>query len=279
MAGKEKQKTPEPIELVEAIPEGLGGEEAGAEAAAVGSTYVPALRAGMALEQPGPSALDMTGIRPPYLSLVHGTSKDLLEKFNQGDLVLSKDFAAARKGEAMPAIILGIDQFWKERVTQDQWNDGRRPRIFRNKEEAREAGLRVDWEGDIGPDAGPAMDVLLLIRKPKDRECGLYGVDIGIMDGGNPTEWAICLMSFDKTGYRVMANDTFNTIRFKLGKSGTYSALWEFRTELGAPAKKTGNRPFVVRAKFTGMLDPMVVANIRNVMSVPVTAREPGEEG
>lgn len=258
------------MDLTEGVPEELGGQEDTTE-----NNYVPATRQGMGMMNPADNVvLDMDGVRPPFLSLVHGTSKELIEKFNAGDLVLKKEHCVCKKGERVQAILIAIDQYQKERLDQAAWAEGRRPRTFKNKQEAAAAGLRTEWEGDIGPDVGPAMDIVLLLRRNEGVSDALFGVDLGIEDGGKPTEWGFALLSLDKTGYKAFINDIAITVNNKLKSTGLYSGLWELNTELAAPGKKSVNRPFVIRARFKGILDPYVVENIKSAMSVPVSVND-----
>lgn len=274
-----KQDAAPAIDLMEGVPEELRGDPENTESAGSGGTYLPVARTGMALDAPAPD-LNMDGVKPPYLSLVHGTSKELIERFNAGDLVLSKETCVCPKGQKLSAIMLFIDQYQKERVSQAQWEEGLRPRIFKNKDEAKAQGLQTEWIGDTGPDVSPAMDIILLVKRNEGVNPGPFGIDIGVDEGGKPTEWALCMLPVDKTAYRVLINDIANIVRFKLKKSGLYSALWELNTELAPPSRKSTNRPMIIRAKFKAMLDASVVENIRNsVVSVPSSGREPGEEG
>ncbi|MFY9547323.1 hypothetical protein, partial [Miniphocaeibacter sp.] len=83
---------PADMDLTEGVPEELGGQEDTTE-----NNYVPATRQGMGMMNPEDAVvLDMDGVRPPFLSLVHGTSKELIEKFNAGDLVLKKEHCVCK---------------------------------------------------------------------------------------------------------------------------------------------------------------------------------------
>ncbi len=269
MAKKNNQEAD--LDLTEPLPAGLGGADDR-------QSYVPATRQGMGLAEPGDVVLDMDGVRPPFLTLVHGTSKELIERFNAGDLVLKKEYCVCPKGGRVQAILLAIDQYKKQRLTQEQWAAGETPRTFKTNQEAKEAGFRTEWEGDVGPEVGPAMDIVLLLRRNEGVSDALFGVDIGIEDGGKQTDWGFALLSLDKTGYKAFINDVGITVNNKLKRTGLYSGLWELSTELGAAGKKSANRPFVIRARFKGVLDPIVVDNIKSVMSVPASVKDEGDE-
>jgi hypothetical protein len=206
--------------------------------------------------------LDMEGVRPPYLTLVHGVG-EAAETFNPGDLVLQKEYLVCPKGEKLDVIILNIEQFFKQRISNEDWQAGVRPEIFPTKAAAQAAGLQTEWDNDVGPDVSPAMDLVLLIRKPEDVVCGLFGIDIG--DG---QEYAIAKMSSDKTAYRYLFGDIGLIVKTKLKRSGIFSGEWEFYTELSKPSK-TGNRTQVVRARFKQMLNTEVVDGIMSAMGAP----------
>lgn len=270
MAPKNKPaEEPVDMDLTEGVPEELGGQEE------ADHNYVPATRQGMGMMNPEDAVvLDMDGVRPPFLSLVHGTSQKLVEKFNAGDLVLKSDYCVCKKGDRVQAILLAIDQYTKQRLTKEEWDAGVKPRTFKNKQEAAEAGFQTEWIDGVGPNVGPAMDIVLLLRRNEGVSDALFGVDLGIEDGGKPTEWGFALLSLDKTGYKAFINDIAITVNNKLKSTGLYSGLWELNTELAAPGKKSVNRPFVIRARFKGILDPYVVENIKSAMSVPVSVND-----
>ena len=261
------------VDLTEPLPEELGG------GAQEDQNYLPATRQGMGIAAPGDVVLDMDGVRPPFLTLVHGTSKELIERFNAGDLVLKKEHCVAKKGESVQAILLAIDQYQKQRLTQEQWAAGVQPRTFKTKQEAADAGLCTVWDDAKGlkPEVGPAMDVVLLLRRNEGVSDALFGVDVGIEDGGKPTEWGFALLSLDKSAYKAFLNDVALTVNNKLKKTGLYSGLWELNTELAPQTKFSANRPFVIRARFKGLLDEVVVENIRSAMSVPASAKDTDE--
>lgn len=264
-------------DLTAGAPVDLPGDDAGET-----QNYLPSVRQGMGVALPDDGELmDLEGVRPPFLTLVHGTSKELIERFNAGDLVLKKEHCVCKKGDRLQAVFLARDQYQKERISQDDWGEGRRPRTFKTKEAAAAAGLCVVWDDAKGlkPEVGPAMDLVMLIRRNEGVSDALFGVDLGIEDGGKPTEWGFCLLSLDKTAYKVFINDIGLTVNNKLkAAGGLYTGLWDLSAELAPASPKSSNRPFVIRARFKGLLDPVVVGNIKNAMSVPVSAPDVGEE-
>lgn len=264
------------VDFTEPLPEGLeivpGRESAG---------FVPAIRTSGALVASGTTALDMDGVRPPYIQLAHATSTTIdMNVFNAGDIVLAKDFLAAKKGEKMQVIMLNVEKYMKEVISEEQRLDGYAPKTFPNREACIAAGYNMEWNDAKGlkPAFTVAFDMVLLIRKPEGSACGLYGIPIGVLDEkGNETEWALCRASFDKGNGRTMNSDITMVINGKLKQTGVYSAVWEFYSEI-TQNPNAKYHPFVVRARFKGMLDPVVVENIRNAMSVPVSVRDESEE-
>jgi len=215
-----------------------------------------------ALLNPNVDNINLEGVRPPYLTVTHGVG-EAAEHFNPGDLVLAKENLVCAKGKTIDVIILNVEQYLKQRVSNDDWNAGIRPQTFADKAEAAAAGLQTEWINNVGPDVSPAMDLTLLLRKPADLVCGLFGIDIG--DGN---EYAICKLTADKSGYNPLLNDFAMIAKTKLKASGLFSALWELRTELGKPSKK-GNRVQTVRLRFKEMLAPDTVQGILAALQAP----------
>jgi hypothetical protein len=209
---------------------------------------LPAVRGPLDLD--APASLDTSDIPPPRLQLTHGVGA-LAESFNPGDLVLDKEHLVCPKGSKIEAIMLRIDQFYREILSREAWEANEFPRNFEGpdlatcKQRAQAAGLRVDWEGDIGPDAGPAMDIVLLLRQPKGLSCPLFAIKL---DDGEP--WAIAQLSADKRVYKTLIRDMGNTIRAQLA-TGLYKGRWEVWTEIGG-SPKSKNKTQTIRAKYIG---------------------------
>jgi hypothetical protein len=226
-----------------------------------------------ALLNPNVDNINLEGVRPPYLTVTHGVG-EAAEHFNPGDLVLAKENLVCPKGKTIDVIILNQVQYAKQRVSNDDWSAGIRPQTFFGEpgsrrqleeafEKARAAGFSTAWVGNAGPDVSPALDLTLLLRKPDDLVCGLFGIDIG--DGN---EYAICKFTADKGAYNVLLNDYAMIAKTKLKASGLFSALWELRTELGKPSKK-GNRVQTARLKFKEMLPADTVQGITAALQAP----------
>ena len=97
--------------FAEPLPPELGGEQSFTEDALV-------RRATSLLADPSSFRFDISGLRPPFLSITHGVGA-LAQKFQPGDLVIGKDtcLLAASKDAVKPTInvvILNITEYLKE---------------------------------------------------------------------------------------------------------------------------------------------------------------------
>ena len=272
--GMKKAEESVDVDLPAGAPAGLPGD--GDETT---PSYVPAVRQGLGVELPSDEVvMDMEGVQAPWLKLVHGTSKKLLEaNFNLGELVLKDAYCVCQKGHRLQAIILSYDEYYKERA----YVEGKRAATFKTLKEAADAGFSTVWDDAKGlkPEVSRAMDLLLLIRRNEGVSDALFGVDIGVEEGGKPTDWAFALLSLDKGNYKSFKNDIGITVNNKLRKAGgIYTGLWELNAEMAPASPHSANRPFIIRARFKGVLDPTVVENIKGAMRVPVADRDDGDE-
>ena len=212
--------------------------------------------------------LNLAGLRLPYLSITHGVG-DAAATFNPGDLVLAKENLVCPKGKTIEAIILNLDQYFRQYLTPEEYKSGASQASFKTLDDAAAAGFRTQWETvggcRVGPDVRPALDLTLLLRKPEGLVCSMFCIEIG--DGH---EYAMCKFTADKTCHDYVINDIGLILRTKLRKTGSYSGLWTLRTEFSRPAKNTGNRVQIARFGFKEMLSPDVVKGI--VMALSASA-------
>lgn len=248
------------VDLTEAVPADLGGDEQQ-------HSYVPATRSSGALVQSGPVALDLTGVRPPFLQMVYGPGiGKLSEDFDARDLVLNGKYCVAKKDDRLTAIFLNVAQYVKEYMTRDDFTEGKTPATFANMAEAKAAGFQTNWGprgSGIKPEVSRAMDITMLIRKPEGSDCPLFSINIG-----DEHEYALCLLSVDKGAYSTLINDVGMIINAKL-KAGVHHGLWEVRTDVSKP-NKDGNRYQNIRADFKGLIDPKIAEGIVDALAVPV---------
>jgi hypothetical protein len=205
--------------------------------------YIPATRTGGLVIQDDLGELDEGTLKKPYMSVVHGVG-EAADDFNPGDLILDKEHLLATKNNPVEIIILNRDAYIKEYM---DYTPGVFPRLFKTKEDAKEAGLRTEWVDGQGPQARPAMDLTVLIKKPEGSDCPLFNINLGTED-----EWALAIFSRDKTAYDVLMDDIRHIAKGKLRSTGWYGGVWEFYTDV--KVFRNGNKTWVARARFSGML-------------------------
>lgn len=217
------QKTIDPNAQEVIVEPALPGDETGAEDT---ENYLPAVRGPVALGSPStePDNIDMTGIGPPWLSIAHGVGKLAEAGFNPGSLVLAKEHLLANKQEPLIVTCLKFDQYYKQYLSKEEFAQGLRPKLFKTAALAQAAGYRTEWVNNQGPQASPAMDWVLLIEKPKDLICGLFGIKI------EDKEYALALMTFDKKAYASVAPSFLPAAKYTLKDRGIHVAKWEMKT-------------------------------------------------
>ena len=135
-------------------------------------------------------------IELPRLQITYGVGR-LSENFNPGDLVLGEDNFLVKKGEPLEVVILTLDQFWKEYLSNDMYQSGINPRSFQTEKEVHAVGGTTKFAGNEKPTFSKAVTLRTLIKKPDDLECGMFGLELP--DGG---VYAPAVFTMDKTAYR-----------------------------------------------------------------------------
>lgn len=216
------QKTIDPNAQAVIVEPALPGDEGTEES----SGYLPAVRGPVQLGSSGsaPDDIDMTGIGPPWLSIAHGVGKLAQAGFNPGSFVLAKEHLLVEKQQPLNVTCLKYDQYYKEYLSKEAFDSGMRPRLFKNADAAKAAGLTTDWVGSNGPQASLAMDWVVLVEKPKDLICGLFGIKI------ENVEYALALMTFDKKAYASVAPSFLPAAKYTLKDRGVHVAKWEMKT-------------------------------------------------
>lgn len=189
----------------------------------------PAVRTAMAI---GVSSgeVDRSDIKIPYLGITHGVGQ-LAEKFQRGDIVLGKEHLVAHVNERINIVILSNVKYYKEKIEQDDWQGGKRPRVFFTQKEAIEAGGTVEWETDpdtgrrIAPSFSAAMDMKILIEKPEHLDEGIFGMNL---DG---KLYAPAYFSVDKSAYNRVGKQVLTSTQLSLAKTGILAGVWELWTE------------------------------------------------
>lgn len=164
--------------------------------------------------------ISASDIRLPRLQLTYGVGA-LAESFAPGDWVLDKENLLAHKDEPLRVVLLSAFKYWKEYLSNEQFAAGQRPRAFATDAEVVQNGGTIEWVNGVGPTFSPAMDVKLLIEKPKDLVCGYFGLDIdGVMYA--PVIWTV-----DKTTYNKVAQTITLMSKFTLAKRGLCSGVFQ----------------------------------------------------
>jgi len=203
--------------------------------------YLPAIRRGASISvDTGSGVVDITGVLPPFVQIVQKTSGLVNEGFSIGAWVLNKEHLVADKDVPFRAIVLKFEQFVKEGVTNDQWQMGIRPRVFKNKEEAAAAGLRIEWgPKKEKPEADYALDMIVLIEKPDSVTSGMFGIKVGAKD------YALARASFDKMSYRSAADTFLQSVAYALRNIALTTAVWELKSKLYTSKSKQSNTAYV----------------------------------
>lgn len=125
---------------------------------------------------------DVTGIRLSYVKPTYGVGRQHELGFDEGSIVLQERYAVGWKAKPVPIIVIGAVQFYKDWTSQAEFSAGIKPQRYPNEAAARAAGKRIEWIDDpsgalnpvtgrvarLGPQAAPAFDVKILLRKPAE---------------------------------------------------------------------------------------------------------------
>lgn len=171
----------------------------------------------------GASTID--NLRLPRLQIAYGVG-GLSEHYSPGDIVLGGDTLLAHKNEVVKAIILTATEYWKEYQSQELWASGQRPRTFLTKDEVVQAGGSVAWTNGIGPTFNLAMNIKMLIQKPKDLVSGAFGIDIG------PELYAPAVWDIDKKAYAAVAPNINTAANFSLRKRSLLAGIFHISTTI-----------------------------------------------
>lgn len=217
-------------------------------------------------------ATDTSGLRLPWLKMVHGVGK-LAEKFNPGDIVLADEHLLVKKNEDLHVVILSVFEYWKEFV---EFGSRMTARKFLTKAEVHAAGGTTEWvnkPAKIPPTFAEAIDLKLLIRKPKDLICGLFGMEFE----GN--EYAPANMSFDGVAAKRVAPVVKMAAGFSLANrpGRLLSGVFALRT-----VTEIGNHGPVIRPKIalSGHNSEAFVAHIQSFFTPQQAQTAPvSEEG
>lgn len=141
---------------------------------------------------------DQSPLSLARVRIAHNLSPNEPPDTPKGAIVLGKDWDVllCKQGQPVKIIVMGVVKYWKERP--DVYDPGQVLRTFRTKEEAKQAGLVVDWgpQGSgVKPNCSPCLDVQMLIQRPEGVSSPLFCCVLG----GN--EYAPAIATFDKKAF------------------------------------------------------------------------------
>lgn len=209
--------------------------------------------------------LDPGSMQLPRLQIAYGVGS-LASDFNQGDLVLNGEHRLVGKSEPLEMIVLSGFGYWKEWLSGEQFDAGLTPRTFANKDEVLESGGTYDWDqkdkdGNVvhRPTFSQAMDLKLLIRKPKDLMCGVFG---DILDDGH--EYAPAIWSVDKQAYKRVGPIVIQAQSFSLRDKGLLGGVFEAQIEISQKGARTSTLP---KFRLSGYNSDEVIEKIKMLFS------------
>jgi hypothetical protein len=208
-------------------------------------TDLPAVRGTMELGVFVSNDDDAGDIPLPRLQLAYGVG-GLAATNNPGDIVLGGDNLIAKKGETIRIIVLNATEYWKQRLTSEEYNQGIRPQAFPSKEQAQAAGGITDWSSnpmDPKPNFGRALNMKLLIEKPEGLVCSLFGVPVG------DKLYAPAVWDVDKSAYKRVGPEIMNAAKFSLRTRGLLAGVFSLMTRSD---KINGNATIVPIMKLVG---------------------------
>lgn len=202
-----------------------------------------------------------TEVKTTRFQLAYGVG-GLAEKFANGDMVLDKEHLIAKKGENLTVILLSANKYYKEYTEYTAGGD--MPRVWASEADAQAAGMVTNWGprgSDIRPTAGGAMTIRMLIEKPANLVCGLFGLDIGgVMYA--PVVWDV-----DKTAYKAAAGPIFQAASVALKARGLASGKWSLTTRM--EKNKKGNiYPVPVFAQNLGYVSDEFLTELKQKLGV-----------
>lgn len=146
-----------------------------------------------------------TRLKLPTLQIAYGVG-GLSATFNQGDLVLDKEYLIAKRGDPLVVTFVSVEVSYKEYLTYEQSKaliaQGKFPKKYSTREEALAAKEIVDWppkgSGLPLPTVRPAGKYQLLIQKPEGLQSQRFQFELG------GKLWAPARMFLDKGAHKAV---------------------------------------------------------------------------
>jgi len=206
------------------------------------------------------------GLRLPRLQITYGVG-NLAKTFAPGDIVYGGDNLLAHKQEKLTIVIFKAVEYWREYMDSAAYDAGLRPRNFATEAEANANGGITKWppRGSDGPkpNFSPAMDISMLIEKPANIVCGLFGIEI------ENKEYGVAIWTVDKTTYRRVAPYLKMCRQFSLRKRGLLSGRFELHTTIEQIGGRVGPVP---NLRLAGHTSDEFIASVSAMLGVPVAS-------
>lgn len=179
------------------------------------------------------------GLRLPRLQIAYGVG-NLAKVFSPGDLVYGGDNLLAHKMEPIQMVIFKAMEYWREYMDSTMYDAGLRPRNFLTEAEVLKAGGITRWSN--APDApkptfSEAMDLSVMIKKPQNLVCGLFGIEL------EGAEYGVAVWTVDKSTYKRVAPYVKMCRQFSLRKRGLLSGLFSLHTSIETVKGRVGPVP------------------------------------
>lgn len=194
----------------------------------------------------------------PRLQMAYGVG-GLSENFNPGDLVLGGEYLLAKKGEPLRIVLLNVKKYYKQYLTREDYDAGVIPATYNSESEVLQNGGTTRWINGVGPSFTSAMNLKILIEKPEDLICGLFGIDLG---GGKvyaPAVWDV-----DKSAYARVGPAVLTSINFALRERGMLSGVFEVSSRTD---KINGNMTPVPTIRLVDHLSDEEIEAIKSLFS------------
>lgn len=190
----------------------------------------------------------------PRLQMAYGVGK-LAENYNPGDLVLQDEYLLAHKGEPVLFIPVKALVYWKEYLSQELWATGQKPREFLTEKEVHDAGGTTAWVNGVGPTFSKALELRMLIQRPENLVCGLFGIQLG------GKEYAPAVWNVDKTAFKTAAAPILFAAGMALKDRGELLG-GTFELVTSVRKSQTGNTTAVPVTRLKGINPPELVQEI-----------------
>lgn len=191
---------------------------------------------------------DFTGIELARLSMAWGVGA-MAKLFHPGDLVIDGAERIAEKSDRLTVVMLSATTYWKDWLTQEENGAGIRPNRYPTREAAIKANKRLDWsvDGSIRPDAAPAIEIRMLVRKPEAIESDRFFIRVGDF------MYAPVRFAAEKTVYKNIAQVVVRRMAYDAGVRGVpldqghiHTAFYELFTEMETKKTRTLPCPYLV---------------------------------